>query len=245
MKRFFALVALLVLAPIHAIAWDQGIKVPAAAPVVDEARLLSESDVSSLDTILRTVKDRSGVEISIVIPASLQERTIEDYAIAVAEQWKLGGKKSDKGLIFVIAPHERKMRLEVGYGLEGDLTDAFTRRVLDDQVRPRFQQGNYVEGIYAALLTIQTKLDLGLSQEASAQPVRHRSQGGQGFPWFPLIFFLIIIVLRIFFGGRGGYYGGFGGGLGGGGFGGGSSGGGGSWGGGGGGFGGGGSSSSW
>jgi uncharacterized protein len=195
--------------------------------------------------MLRTVKERSGVEISVFIPATLQDRTIEDFSIAAAEQWKLGSKKIDKALLIVIAPHERKMRIEVGYGLEGDLTDAFTRRVLDEQMRPYFQQGNYVGGIYSGLLAIQGKVNLGLSQEAqSASRPRHQ-QNQDGSSWWFIILFLVIFLLRLFFGG-GRYYGGgggFGGGWGGGGFGGGS--GGGSWGGGGGGFGGGGSSSSW
>jgi uncharacterized protein len=220
-------------------AWSNNLELPAAAPVVDEAQILSGQEAAQLTRLVETIKARSGVEISVFIASSLRERAIEEFSLAVAEAYKLGKKKDDKGLIFVVAPKERKMRFEVGYGLEGDLTDAFTRQVLDNQVRPYFKDGQYYEGILAGISAIQQKVPLGLSEEQAPPPRQKRS------PINPIGFLILLVVFivatRLFGFGpayssryRGGGWGG-GGGFGGGG----------GWGGGGGGFGGGGSSSSW
>ena len=223
------------------------LSLPPAAPVVDEAGLLSRSEDEQLDQVVRGIKQRSGVEITVFIASSLRDRAIEDFAIDVARTWGLGQKKEDRGLLLVIAPKERQMRLEVGGGLEGDVTDVFARHVLDDGLRPYFRQGRYYEGILGALQVLQEKVPLGLEETAPA-PVQRRGGGlpisGQMLFWFIVAIILLSRISRFGGGGRwggGGYYGG--GGFGGGSWGGG--GGGGSWGGGGGGFSGGGSSSSW
>lgn len=226
-------------------------ELPASAPVVDEFHLLKSGDIGELTEILRTIKMKSGVEISVYIPSSLREREISDFSIAVAEAWKLGRKKEDKGLLFIIAPKERKMRFEVGYGLEGELTDAFTRRILDNIVRPAFKRGDYYEGILGGIGAIQEKIPLGLDAQQIEQPEKPKN--------IIIVLFIILVLFSLIIrflaaiggGGHRGVRGGsWGGGYGGpsgsgswGGFGGGGSGG--SWGGGGGGFGGGGSSSDW
>jgi uncharacterized protein len=239
-KLFIVLLAFL--AP----AWAAGpaLDLPPAAPVVDEARLMSSSEDAQLDQLVRDIKARSGVEITVYIAKSLQDRSIEDFSIDVARKWGLGNKKEDRGLLLVIAPTERQMRLEVGGGLEGDVTDLFARHVLDDGLRPYFRQGRYYDGILGALQVVQEKVPLGL--EASVAPTPPSQRGG-GIPirgnlifWFIVVIFLLsrfsrLGMLGMFLGGGGRGGGSWGGGGGGGG----------SWGGGGGGFSGGGSSSSW
>jgi uncharacterized protein len=229
-------------------AWDAGMDIPPPAPVVDEAGLLPAQDARYIDRLLRELKARSGVEISVYIASSLRDRAIEDFSMAVAEQWKLGRKKEDRALLFVIAPKERKMRFEVGYGLEGDITDAYSRRVLDNVVKPYFQSGEYGQGILAGLAAVSEKVPLGL-KEGEAPPPRRRGGGTPVIFWFLIVGAIIFISIARLFGiGSPSYrsyrHGGWGGGSGwgGGGFG---SGGGSSWGGGGGGFSGGGASSSW
>lgn len=234
--------------------WDSSLIIPSPAPVVDEFQLLQPEEVHDLAKLLEEIKKKSGVEISVYIPSSLQGREVADFSIAVAEQWKLGKKKEDKGLIFVIAPKERKMRIEVGYGLEGEITDAFSRRVLDNVVRPNFKNGLYYRGILAGILALREKIPLGVEGELPA------SQSLPMNKW-SLAIFLILVILAIYikamqmFGfiprARSGYYygsrsGGWTSGSGNwGGWGGGRRSGGSSWGGGGGGFGGGGASSNW
>jgi uncharacterized protein len=231
-----------------AAAWDGGVDIPPPAPVVDEAGLLPPQDAKYIDRLLRELKARSGVEISVYVASSLRGRVIEDFSMAVAEQWKLGRKKEDRALLFVIAPKERKMRFEVGYGLEGDITDAYSRRVLDNVVKPYFQSGEYGAGILAGLSAISEKVPLGL-KEGEAPVPQPRSGGTPVIFWFLVIAALFFIFITRIFGISSPHYrsyrrGGWGGGGGGwgGGFG---SGGGSSWGGGGGGFSGGGASSSW
>jgi uncharacterized protein len=236
-------------------AWESNLQLPSAAPVVDEFGLLSENERASLSQLLVNAKATSGVEIGVYIPASMRGREIEDFSIAVAEAWQLGRKKEDKGLLLVVAPKERKMRLEVGYGLEGDLTDAYSGRLLDQVMRPFFREGRYFEGIVATLYGIQEKLPLGLDQAAAPRVSQGREVRLNGWVTLLLIgLFVLMIPIMIFirilqalgivrpsvyrhYGG--GHWGGGGGwsSRGGGGFG--------SWGGGGGGFGGGGASSSW
>jgi uncharacterized protein len=260
MKRARAwLLAIVVTAilPVTALAaaWSNNVELPAAAPVVDEAGILQPGETAELTRLLQRIKAGAGVEISVFIAANLRDRPIEDFALAAAEKWGLGQKKTDKGLLFIVAPSEKKMRFEVGYGLEGDITDAFSRQVLDNRVRPFFREGRYYEGILAGIGGIQEKVPLGLSPEEAPAPRPVRKGNSLLFFVF-LIFFFFMFISRLLGGGgrRGG--GGLaqgillgsllGGGRRGGGWGGGGGfGGGGGWGGGGGGFGGGGSSSSW
>ncbi len=226
------------------------------APVTDEVGLLSSGDAERINSWLREIKAQSGVEIAVYVAKSLQGREVADFSLAVAEKWGLGRKKTDKGLLFLIAPKERKMRFEVGYGLEGDITDAFSRRVLDEEVRPRFRDGRYAEGITAAVARVAEKAGVqGELVEAAHEPLlQTRIEGLPLWVWLVLAvvvlgFQALLFVLRLL--GvvsparvmrRGGWHH-HGGGWGGGGFGG--FGGSGGWGGGGGGFGGGGASSDW
>lgn len=233
---------------ISSYSWDANLDLPNPQPVVDEVGLLSAGEAAELDRVVREVLKNSSVELSIYIAKDLRGLAIEDFSIAVVEKWQLGKKKTDKGLLFLVAPKERKMRIEVGYGLEGDLTDAYSRRILDQRVRPHFRQGNYFLGLMSGLAGIQERVPLG---------VEIPEEKGIRLPFW-LIFVLVVFVvlashLRSFtrygyvgrgtrggWGGRSSSWGGSSGWGGGGGWSGGSS-----WGGGGGGFGGGGASSNW
>jgi len=226
------------------------LQIPPPAPLVDEFNLIGAGDSARIEQVLRAAKENGGVEISVLIARDLRGLAIEDLSIAVVEKWGLGRRKDDKGLLLLVAPKERQMRFEVGYGLEGQLTDAASRRILDNVMRPYFRQGRYADGIIASLYAVQERVPLGL--DLARAPVRRSGKGSVP----DTIFFIAIVLLFIFLtvlrllGGvpvsgyrRGGGWGGSSWGGGGGsswGGGGGSS-----WGGGGGGFGGGGASSSW
>lgn len=218
-----------------------------SGPVVDEVKLLSPNDAAQVDARVREIRQKTSVQMAVLIAASLQDLEIEDYAIRVADAWKLGKKGEDRGLLLVIAPNQRRMRLEVGYGIEGEIPDAVAKRILADGMAPYFKQQAYAQGIGVALDWIEARLE----KKEFNEPVPS-SRGGKNI--FSIFFFIILLIIVFFssiFGRRrrsfwGGYdHWGSGGGFGGsrGGFGG--FGGGGGWGGGGGGFGGGGSSSSW
>ncbi len=230
---------------VSSFAWEANVDIPAPQPVVDEVGLLTANEAAELDRLVRQILQKSSVELSIFIVKDLRGLPLEDFSIAVVEKWQLGKKKTDRGLLFLIAPKERKMRIEVGYGLEGDLTDAFSGRILDQRVRPHFRQGNYYQGLISGLAGIQEKIPLGI-ELPEQKKIR--------LPFW-LIFILVMIVVlfshfrsftRYGYVGRGGRrgWGGYSSGSTWGGSSGGWSGGS-SWGGGGGGFGGGGASSNW
>lgn len=246
--RFISAIAVATVFSIVAIA----IEVPRlSGPVVDEYGLLQGDQASKLDAAIREMQRRSNAQMAILIPKTLQDTDIESYTMAVAEKWQLGKKGDDRGLLLVVAPYERKMRLEVGYGLEGIITDAHSRRLLNGFLQPAFRQGEYFNGLRAIVQAIGDMVaDPEMAKQMLQQPEKRTGKSA------PVILLLALLILGFGFvlpllshrgrGGRndwwgGGGYGGGGGWSGGGGFGGG----GGGFGGGGGGFGGGGSSSSW
>jgi uncharacterized protein len=242
---------LLLLATGRGLAADKGPAIPfLTGPVVDEVGLLTSDEQARLTSMLVKLRDSGRAKLVIFIPQTLGDEDIDSYAVHVFEKWKLGTKGKDEGLLIIIAPHERRMRIEVGYGLEGDITDAYTRRLRDNVMAPYFRQQRYGDGLIAAVGDIAQKLGVAVDGGTLAplDETPHRQQIPPGL----LLLILAFVILVMIFGGGGPMFwggGGFGGsGWGGGGFGGG----GGGWGGGdsggwsgGGGSGGGGSSGSW
>jgi uncharacterized protein len=226
---------------------------PLEGRVNDRAHLLSPRTEERLTATLEAYENKTGHQLAILTVPTLEGDPIEDFSIRVVEAWKLGRKGQDDGVLLLVAAKDKKMRIEVGYGLEGDLTDLEAGRIVNDIMAPLFRQGDFDGGILAAVGAIlaQTGAE-GLVPEQAAQPQRqsgHRRAGGS----LPVILFVLTMLLVPMFGRRrwrrgGGiifFGGGFGGGYrGGGGFGGGGFGGGG-FSGGGGGFGGGGASGGW
>ena len=223
-------------------------------PVNDQVSLLPEDDARRLESRLRRFQAKTGHQFALLIVPSLGGLPIEEYSLKVAEAWRLGDKTRDDGLLMIIAQQDRKMRIEVGYGLEGDIPDAIASRVIREVLRPAFQRGQYAYGI-AAAFDVLIRAAGGDGEEAPQAPVqpRHTTHGGGGgIPFFLIVIVLFVIVNVVSRGSgrrRPGYFGpvgGFGGGgFGGGGFGGGGGGDGGGFSGGGGDFGGGGASGDW
>ncbi len=120
---------------------------PLTGRVVDQTRTLSVSEIASLDRTLRDFEAKKGSQIAVLIVPTTQPETIEQYSIKVAEAWKIGRKKIDDGAILVVAKNDRKLRIEVGYGLEGALTDVTTRRIIDEVITPKFRSGDFAGGI--------------------------------------------------------------------------------------------------
>lgn len=115
--------------------------------VLDEAGLLSEADRSLLQERIRTLRDTDNIWAALYITRSLQQFSIEEAAVATFEKWKIGQKGQDNGVLILIAPNERKTRIEVGYGLEGMLTDAISKRIIDEVFVPAFREQRYTEAI--------------------------------------------------------------------------------------------------
>lgn len=124
-------------------------EVPAlTGPVVDQAGILSSNETAQIAERLRSIKAQGGAQIQVLIIPSLQSEAIEQVSIQVFDQWKLGGEKKDDGVLFVIATNDRKLRIEVGQGLEGNIPDIIAKRIISEITRPIFKSGNYFAGIF-------------------------------------------------------------------------------------------------
>ena len=147
-----------------ALAADQMVPVPPlTAQVTDSINLLSPVQRTTLETSLHDYAVRTGTQIGILLIASTAPEAIEQYGIRVADAWKLGRKGVDDGVILIVArdnPKElRRLRLEVGRGVQGTLTDARSNRILQEVIAPHFRQNDYYGGLVAATSALQTVLD--------------------------------------------------------------------------------------
>lgn len=241
------LLALLLIAPIWC---NAQLPVPElwSARIHDDANILSPAFESELEQMLKAHEDSTSNQIAILTIPSLQDEPIEDYTFRVAEEWKLGQAEKDNGILVLVAVDDRKVRIEVGEGLEGVVPDAIVNQIIRNQIAPGFRENNYEAGISAGVVAIIQAIG-GEYQAEGGPAVARRGRGGS--LWGTLIIMIIILLIsRMTGGGRGnyrrggwssgaGWYGGGFSGRGGGGFGGGG------FSGGGGGFSGGGSSGSW
>jgi len=239
-KKIFSILATLCLAtPLLAL------EVPfLSGRIVDQAGILSGNSMAQINASLERLETETGAQVAVLTVASLQDEPIETYSLKVVEKWKLGKKGQDNGVLFLIAPKDRRMRIEVGYGLEGVIPDALSNRILDTIVAPQFKQGNFDGGVLLGVDALE-KLVRKEPVPELQKKARRAPTGKSAALLIKLIFFILFFVI-VAANGRNGRRGGGGGffymGSGGGGW---SSGGGGGFSGGGGSFGGGGSSSSW
>ena len=120
---------------------------PLTGRVVDRTATLSSGDIASLDQTLKDFEARKGSQVAVLIVPTTQPETIEQYSLRVAEAWKIGRRKIDDGAILVVAKDDRKLRIEVGYGLEGALTDVTAKRIIDEVITPKFRNGDFGGGI--------------------------------------------------------------------------------------------------
>jgi uncharacterized protein len=197
--------------------------------VVDRADVLSPATQQQLESRLAAYERETSHQIVVHTTPSLEGLTIEQYSIRVAEAWKAGHKGLDNGLILTVAPDERKVRIEVGYGLEGVVPDAVASRIIRETILPAFRRGDLEAGILAGVDRLE-RAAAGEAIPAERRPARRRPVSGGGASVWLWILILLAFGLRgLFFapflggmGRRAGYMGprhrgGFGGGFGGGG----------------------------
>src|SRR5436190_15673181 len=115
--------------------------------VVDQTGTLSSGDIASLTQTLADLEKRKGSQIAILIVPTTDGEAIEQFSLRVAEAWKIGRKKIDDGALVVIAKNDRHLRIEVGYGLEGALTDVAAKRIIDEVITPKFKSGDFAGGV--------------------------------------------------------------------------------------------------
>jgi uncharacterized protein len=132
---------------------------PLTGRVVDQTATLSSDDIAALTQTLKDLETRKGSQIAVLIVPTTEPETIEQYSIRVADAWKIGRKKIDDGALIVIAKNDRHLRIEVGYGLEGALTDVTTKRIIDEVITPKFKAGDFAGGVTAGVDRIIRVID--------------------------------------------------------------------------------------
>ncbi len=158
-------------------------------PVLDQAQLLSPDEEQRLSEQIRAVVNQ--VQIQVWTIPSLNGEAIESLSIRATDQWKLGSKKADNGVLILIAAQDRAMRIEVGQGLEGAIPDAMAGRIIDRVLIPAFRQGQFFEGLQAS---VQNVAKLAGGEIKDIAPAKQR-----GTSWiFTLLFLVMIIVLKVF-----------------------------------------------
>ncbi|HVO17928.1 MAG TPA: TPM domain-containing protein [Anaeromyxobacter sp.] len=150
--------------------------VPAlTGPVVDQAGLLGRDEVARIEALCRAARARDGgqgVQLQYLVVRSLLTEPIESFSMRVAEAWKLGSKGSDNGVLVTVAVEDREVRIEVGGGLEGGLTDLQSARIIRETMAPAFRQGHYGDGLYAAGVQILGALGALPQNVAAPRPAR-------------------------------------------------------------------------
>src|SRR4051812_12525137 len=132
-------------------AWAQLAVPPLKGRVTDLTGTLKPEQVASLEKLLQSFEARKGTQIAVLMVPTTAPETVEQYALRVGEQWKIGRKKVDDGAILVVAKDDRALRIEVGYGLEGALNDATANRIIREVIVPRFREGDFFGGISAGV----------------------------------------------------------------------------------------------
>lgn len=167
---------------------------PLSGRVVDQTATLSSGDIASLQQTLRAFESRKGSQVAVLIVPTTDGEAIEQFSLRVAEAWKIGRKKIDDGALLVVAKNDRKLRIEVGYGLEGALTDVTAKRIIDEVITPKFRNGDFAGGISDGVDRIIRVIDG--EKLPAPQPASRPSSSPLGNldPANPLVIFGIVIL---------------------------------------------------
>ena len=167
------------------------IPVPHVARVVDQTGTLTAENRAALERMLEQFEARKGSQIAVVMVKTTAGEPIEQFALRVGEQWKLGRKRVDDGAILVVAKDDRALRIEVGYGLEGALNDATAKRIVSDVIVPRFREGDFFGGISAGLDRMIRVID----GEPLPQPAREAPAVSGGlFQSLPVLLIAALVI---------------------------------------------------
>jgi uncharacterized protein len=168
-------------------------------PVVDKAGVLSASDERTIEELLLELEAATSAQAVVLTVPDLEGGSIEEYSLRVAEEWRLGQADRDNGVLILLALKEKKVRIEVGYGLEGDLTDAKSGYIIREVMLPAFRNGSYAQGLYdgAAAVTGVIMKTSDISEEELARYRKETSgssASGGSIPFNLIVFFIIIII---------------------------------------------------
>lgn len=171
--------------------------------VVDQADILSPATKAALEAKLAELEDRSGIQLVVATVISLEGEEIESYANDLFRTWGLGEEEGNNGVLLLVAPNERRVRIEVGYGLEGTLTDALSKVIITNAITPRFKAGDFSDGVTRGVDDIITVLTTDASEWEARPELRLDRQPDTGPPGWLLIaaffgFVTLFVVSRGF-----------------------------------------------
>ena len=188
---------------------------PLTGRVVDQADLLNPEQEAELTARLEALERASSRQLVVATISSLQDLEIADYGSQLGRHWRIGQEGANNGVVLIVAPNERKMRIEVGYGLEGIMTDALSSRIIRETITPRFRDNDYAGGILAGADAIIEQLQappeaaearaLAAQQAENRTKARRGSGGGSIFPFLiliPILFFIVLPMVGAGFAGR-------------------------------------------
>ena len=174
----------------------------AGEPVVDVANLLDPAQEAALNAKLKAIEATSGHQVAVATIPSLEGRDIADYGYQLGRAWGIGKQGTNDGVVLIVAPNERRTRIEVGYGLEPILTDAYSSVIVNSVIIPQFKAGNYPAGIDAGVDAISQQIKLppeeAAARAAQAKPQKSQSRGIPGglIFWALIGFFVVLPLLR-------------------------------------------------
>lgn len=169
---------------------------PLVGHVTDQTKTLAPEQIAALEQRLSAFEARKGSQLAVLIVPTISPEGIEQFALRVAERWKLGRKKVDDGAILVVAKNDRALRIEVGYGLEGALSDSISKRIISETITPRFKQGDYFGGIEAGVAQIIKVVDGEPLPAPSSRPTGSYDEVRQLLPVLFIVALAVGGVLR-------------------------------------------------
>src|SRR5271169_4036138 len=168
---------------------------PLTGRVVDQAKILSPITAADLERKLADLEQKSGIQLVVATVPSLGGEEIEPYANDLFREWKLGEAKKNNGALFLIAPNERRVRIEVGYGLEGTLTDAISKVIIANAVAPRFKAGDFNGGVSRGVDDIITVLTTDAGEWQKKPEIRAEDNPTLFETLAPFLIFLVFMFI--------------------------------------------------
>ena len=171
------------------------IAVPAlSGRVVDQTGTLNRDQKAALEQTLQAFEARKGSQVAVLLVPTTEPETIEQFSLRVAEQWKLGRKKVDDGALLIVAKNDRTLRIEVGYGLEGALSDLVAKRIVSDVIVPRFKQQDFAGGISAGVDQMIRVIDGEALPAPAARPASRPAGGFADLEQYAPVLFVLAMV---------------------------------------------------
>ena len=188
---------------------------PLSGRVVDQADLLNPEQEAELTARLEALERASSRQLVVATISSLQDLEIADYGHQLGRHWRIGQEGANNGVVLIVAPNERKMRIEVGYGLEGIMTDALSSRIIRETITPRFRDNDYAGGINAGadaiIEQLQAPPEAAEQRALAAQQAENRTKAGRGdrggsivplIVWGAVLLFIVLPMVGAGFAGR-------------------------------------------